>query len=64
MADGSVLPIPAIAVTPAAEFVNGWTDAPDAIATVLSNLVPSPSQAVRMAAYLDRTVVSVPLRIP
>jgi PiT family inorganic phosphate transporter len=34
----------------AAEFVNGWTDAPNAIATVVSTRVLKPSQAVLAAA--------------
>ena len=37
----------------AAEFVNGWTDAPNAIATVVSTRVLSPSQAVVMAAAMN-----------
>lgn len=37
----------------AAEFVNGWTDAPNAIATVVSTRVLSPLQAVGMAALLN-----------
>jgi PiT family inorganic phosphate transporter len=37
----------------AAEFVNGWTDAPNAIATVVSTRVLKPSQAVVMAATLN-----------
>ncbi len=37
----------------AAEFVNGWTDAPNAIATVVSTRVLSPFQAVTMAASLN-----------
>ncbi len=37
----------------AAEFVNGWTDAPNAIATVVSTRVLSPSLAVLMAAVLN-----------
>ena len=37
----------------AAEFVNGWTDAPNAIATVVSTRVLSPFQAVTMAAVLN-----------
>jgi inorganic phosphate transporter, PiT family len=37
----------------AAEFVNGWTDAPNAIATVVSTRVLSPYQAVAMAAVLN-----------
>jgi PiT family inorganic phosphate transporter len=37
----------------AAEFVNGWTDAPNAIATVVSTRVLSPYRAVIMAAVLN-----------
>lgn len=37
----------------AAEFVNGWTDSPNAIATVVSTRVLSPSKAVMMAAVLN-----------
>lgn len=37
----------------AAEFVNGWTDAPNAIATVVSTRVLSPYRAVVMAAVLN-----------
>ena len=36
-----------------AEFVNGWTDAPNAIATVVSTRSLSPLQAVIMAAVLN-----------
>jgi inorganic phosphate transporter, PiT family len=36
-----------------AEFVNGWTDAPNAIATVVSTRSLSPLQAVMMAAVLN-----------
>lgn len=36
-----------------AEFVNGWTDAPNAIATVISTRVLSPSQALLMATTLN-----------
>ncbi|HEX2459198.1 MAG TPA: inorganic phosphate transporter, partial [Vicinamibacterales bacterium] len=36
-----------------AEFVNGWTDAPNAIATVVSTRSLSPIQAVVMAAILN-----------
>ncbi len=36
-----------------AEFVNGWTDAPNAIATVVSTRVLSPGYAVIMAAVLN-----------
>ena len=37
----------------AAEFVNGWTDAPNAIATVVSTRSLGPYQAVVMAATLN-----------
>jgi len=36
-----------------AEFVNGWTDAPNAIATVISTRALSPLQAVVMASVLN-----------
>jgi PiT family inorganic phosphate transporter len=36
-----------------AEFVNGWTDAPNAIATVVSTRVLSPSKAVLLATLLN-----------
>ena len=36
-----------------AEFVNGWTDAPNAIATVVSTRALTPFQAVVMAAVLN-----------
>lgn len=36
-----------------AEFVNGWTDAPNAIATVVSTRVLTPMQAVVMASLLN-----------
>jgi PiT family inorganic phosphate transporter len=36
-----------------AEFVNGWTDAPNAIATVVSTRSLSPIQAIVMAATLN-----------
>jgi PiT family inorganic phosphate transporter len=37
----------------AAEFVNGWTDAPNSIATVVSTRVLSPFQALIMASVLN-----------
>jgi PiT family inorganic phosphate transporter len=37
----------------AAEFVNGWTDAPNSIATVVSTRVLSPIQALAMASVLN-----------
>ncbi|MBI3329737.1 MAG: inorganic phosphate transporter [Nitrospinae bacterium] len=36
-----------------AEFVNGWTDAPNAIATVVSTRVMTPTTALGMAAVLN-----------
>jgi len=45
--------LPVLFVILAAEFVNGWTDAPNAIATVVSTRVLSPSQAVIMATVLN-----------
>lgn len=36
-----------------AEFVNGWTDAANSIATVISTRVLSPKQAVLMATFLN-----------
>jgi PiT family inorganic phosphate transporter len=53
MADISPLLIAALLLTLAAEFVNGWTDAPNAIATVVSTRVLSPSLALLMAAVLN-----------
>jgi len=53
MADISPLLIAALLLTLAAEFVNGWTDSPNAIATVVSTRVLSPSLAVLMAAVLN-----------
>jgi len=37
----------------AAEFVNGWTDAPNAIATVVSTRVLSPSRALLLATIFN-----------
>jgi PiT family inorganic phosphate transporter len=53
MPDGNFLLIAALVVVLAAEFVNGWTDAPNAIATVVSTRVLPPSLAVLMAAVLN-----------
>lgn len=47
----SILPV--LLIILAAEFVNGWTDAPNAIATVVSTRVLSPYQAVLMATVLN-----------
>jgi PiT family inorganic phosphate transporter len=53
MPEGIVLLIPVLLLVLAAEFVNGWTDSPNAIATVVSTRVLSPGQAVIMAAVLN-----------
>ena len=53
MADLSPLLIAALLLTLAAEFVNGWTDAPNAIATVVSTRVLHPSLAVMMATAFN-----------
>ncbi len=45
--------IPVLLLVLAAEFVNGWTDAPNAIATVVGTRVLSPRNAVIMAAVLN-----------
>ena len=45
--------IPVLLLVLAAEFVNGWTDAPNAIATVVSTRVLSPLAAVVMATALN-----------
>jgi PiT family inorganic phosphate transporter len=42
-----------LALVLAAEFVNGWTDAPNSIATVVSTRVLSPAQALAMASVLN-----------
>lgn len=53
MFDGNLLLYGVLALILAAEFVNGWTDAPNAIATVVSTRVLSPYQAVIMATVLN-----------
>jgi inorganic phosphate transporter, PiT family len=53
MFDGNPLLIAVIGLILAAEFVNGWTDSPNAIATVVSTRVLSPYQAVIMATVLN-----------
>ena len=53
MPEGILLLLPVLLLILAAEFVNGWTDAPNAIATVVSTRVLSPSKAVIMAAVLN-----------
>jgi PiT family inorganic phosphate transporter len=51
MFDGNLLLV--LGLILAAEFVNGWTDAPNAIATVVSTRVLSPYQALIMATVLN-----------
>ncbi len=53
MPDGNVLLIVVLLLVLAAEFVNGWTDAPNAIAPAVSTRVLSPPQAITMAAILN-----------
>ncbi len=50
----NLLPIlPVLILVLAAEFVNGWTDAPNAIATVVSTRVLAPYRALAMATVLN-----------
>lgn len=53
MPDISFLLVVTLLLVLGAEFVNGWTDAPNAIATVVSTRVLSPGKAVIMAAVLN-----------
>jgi len=53
MFDGSLPLVFVLGLILAAEFVNGWTDSPNAIATVVSTRVLSPYQAVIMATILN-----------
>ena len=53
MLDGNLLLYSVLALILAAEFVNGWTDSPNAIATVVSTRVLSPYQALIMATVLN-----------
>ena len=53
MLDGNLLLLLVLALILAAEFVNGWTDSPNAIATVVSTRVFSPYQALIMATVLN-----------
>lgn len=53
MLDGNLLLLLVLGLILAAEFVNGWTDSPNAIATVVSTRVLSPYQAVIMATVLN-----------
>ena len=53
MSDGNLLLYGVLALILVAEFVNGWTDSPNAIATVVSTRVLSPYQALVMATVLN-----------
>jgi PiT family inorganic phosphate transporter len=53
MFDGNLLLFLVLGLILAAEFVNGWTDSPNAIATVVSTRVLSPYQALIMATFLN-----------
>ncbi|MBI3950755.1 MAG: inorganic phosphate transporter [Acidobacteria bacterium] len=54
MPDASILHLlPWLSLILAAEFVNGWTDAPNSIATVVSTRVLHPVQALIMATVLN-----------
>src|SRR5688572_31356451 len=53
MLDGNLLLYCVLALILVAEFVNGWTDSPNAIATVVSTRVLSPYQALIMATILN-----------
>jgi PiT family inorganic phosphate transporter len=55
--------LPWLTLILAAEFVNGWTDAPNAIATVVSTRVMRPSRAVVMAAVLNALGAFVGLEV-
>ncbi len=51
--DLSLAAIVVLGLVLAAEFVNGWTDAPNAIATVVSTRVLSPSRALLLATAFN-----------
>jgi inorganic phosphate transporter, PiT family len=53
MPDSTFLLAVTLVLVLGAEFVNGWTDAPNAIATVVTTRVLSPAKAVAMAAVLN-----------
>src|SRR3970040_264877 len=53
MLDANLLLYGVLALILAAEFVNGWTDSPNAIATVVSTRVLSPYQALIMATVVN-----------
>jgi PiT family inorganic phosphate transporter len=51
--DASPVVLIVLGLVLAAEFVNGWTDAPNAIATVVSTRVLSPTRALLLATLLN-----------
>jgi len=53
LAEISEVTIITLTLVLAAEFVNGWTDAPNAIATVVSTRVLRPHAAIVMATGLN-----------
>ncbi|MCW5978372.1 MAG: inorganic phosphate transporter [Bryobacteraceae bacterium] len=53
MMELSATALVALALVLGAEFVNGWTDAPNSIATVVSTRVLSPIKALTMAVCLN-----------
>jgi PiT family inorganic phosphate transporter len=53
MVKGLLPIVPVLLLVLGAEFVNGWTDSPNAIATIVSTRVLSPAKAVMMAAVLN-----------
>ncbi|MBM4262743.1 MAG: inorganic phosphate transporter [Deltaproteobacteria bacterium] len=53
MFDGPIILYVVLFLILAAEFVNGWTDSPNAIATVVSTRVLSPYQALAVATVLN-----------
>ncbi len=53
MLDSSFLLVIVLLLVLGAEFVNGWTDAPNAIATVVSTRVLTPRSAVLLASVLN-----------
>ncbi|MDD5224237.1 MAG: inorganic phosphate transporter [bacterium] len=53
MSEAIIHLLPVLFLILVAEFVNGWTDAPNAIATVVSTRVMTPVQALTMAVVLN-----------
>jgi len=62
MPDGWSLVIAGLVVMLAADVVNGWTGAPNAVATAVSSRVLHPSPAALLAAVASRTMINVALR--